>query len=114
MNESGKTYSKAAVAAFILAVAPPAFFLLIEFLDLFIHIHSWGFNEIYAYTLIFCGSLTILLGLVLSIVGLINCNRHNLRGKGLAVTGLIFCILELMVALIAVALAAMYKLGGGR
>lgn len=114
MNTSGKTNSKAAVAAFILAIAPPALFLILEFLDLFIHWHSWGYNETYAYSLIVCGSLAILLGLALSIAGLINCNRHNLRGKGLAITGLIFSILELMVALIAVALAAMYTLGGGR
>lgn len=114
MNTSGKTSSKAAVAAFILAIAPPALFLVLEFLDLFIHWHSWGYNEAYAYSLIVCGALSILIGIVLSIVGLINCSRHDLKGRGLAIAGLIICILELIVAVIAVAIAVMYTLGGGR
>ena len=106
MNNSGKSYSKAAVTGFILAVAPVAIFLLIEFADLFIHIHSLGFNQIYAYTIIVCGILSILIGSVLSIVGLISCARNNLKGKGLAITAIIFFVLEAIIAICVLAIAA--------
>ena len=105
MSNSNKTYSKAAVTGFILAVAPVAIFLLIEFLDLFIHIHSMGFNQIYAYSVIVCGVLSILIGSILSIAGLVSCNRNNLKGKGLAVTALIFFSIEELIAVMAVFVA---------
>ena len=105
MNNSGKTYSKAAVAGFILAVAPVAVFLLIEFADLFIHIHSGGFNRIYAYSIIVCGILSVLIGIVLSIAGLISCARKDLKGKGFAIAAIVLFVLEAMIYIIALAIA---------
>ena len=105
MYYSGKTHSKAAVTGFILAVAPVAVFLFVELADLFIHVHSWGFNKTYAYSVIVCGILSILIGSVLSIAGLITCTRKNLKGKGLAITALVFLALEAIIAIIAVAIA---------
>ena len=106
MSNSDRKYSKAAVTGFILAVAPVAIFFIIEFADLFIHIHSWGFNKIYAYSIIVCGILSILIGSILSIAGLIACSRKDLKGKGLAITALVFFVLEAMIAIVALAVAA--------
>ena len=106
MSNSGKTYSKAAVAGFILAVAPAAVFFLTEFADLFIHIHHEGFNEIYGYAVIVCGILSILIGSILSIAGLISCSRNNLNGKGLAITAIVLFILEAIIAVYVAAIAA--------
>lgn len=109
MNKMGRSYSKAAVAAFILAVLPPAVFLLIEFLDLFIHLHSWGFNQIYAYAVIVCGALSICIGIVLAIVGLINSFKHNLKGKGFAIASLIILFFEAIIAVMVVLIAVMRR-----
>lgn len=105
MSNSGKAYSKAAVTGFILAVAPVAIFLLIEFADLFIHIHSMGFNQIYAYAVIVCGILSILIGSVLSIAGLITCIRKNLKGIGLSITALVLFAFEATIAIMALLIA---------
>ena len=96
MSNSGKAYSKAAVTGFILAVAPVAIFLLIEFADLFIHIHSMGFNQIYAYAVIVCGILSILIGSVLS---------KNLKGIGLSITALVLFAFEATIAIMALLIA---------
>lgn len=105
MNKTGKVYSKAAVAGFILAVAPVALFLLLEFIDLFIHFHSMGFNKIYAYSVIAGGVLSIVFGWIFSITGLISSIRNNLKGKGLAITAIVFFAFETMVAFVALARA---------
>ena len=118
MDKMGRSYSKAAVTGFILAVTPVVIYTLVIFADMFFRkaiLTTINREIILILTDIGVTAfiMSFVAGFVLSIVGLITSIRKRLKGKALAIISLVIYQLEMLMAAYAILLSLAMAFSGG-
>ena len=94
MTEQKKKLSKLCLAGFILTILTPLLIILVNWSDL-----DFLTNSVF-YVILAIILLLPILGLILSIIGLVNVRRKGLKGKGFGITGIVLSGIYTFIAII--------------